>query len=425
MNDPNGLVWHDGWWHLFFQHHPHSLQWGPMHWGHARSRNLVAWEHLPIALAPGPDGTAFSGSAVVDLEDSAGFGPGALVATYTQDAPGSQVQALAGSVDGGITWTPYPANPVVAQPTDQIDFRDPKVVRFGDGWAMVLAVGRAVWLYTSKDLRWWSHVSTFTDHDASAWGTWETPDLFPLAAPSGEALWVLSIGMTTNGPTGGSGTWYRVGRFDGTSFTPCDDGGRWVDHGPDFYAAQSWFGTGDRRVWLGWMSSTAYSPSTPAVADPGGGAPMLAQHPALEGGVVMGTFRCDVGERLSVEPAYHRAVVVTARFGGAARLTLDATTASGDAVQVHVDGALRRVTTERSGPAASAIDGFACRCSAAVPGEHDFDVTVVIDAGTVEVFAGNGTAVISMLHPSRSMPTVNVSGLAVATASIVSAGTRS
>lgn len=274
MNDPNGLVHADGLFHLCYQHHPDGLDWGPMHWGHATSRDLVSWRHQPMALIPDHLGAAFSGSAVVDHDGVAGFGRGALVAFYThfqEDVP--QCQGVAYSVDGGTTWQPYDGNPVLDAPGGLTDFRDPKVFRYdeGDGpghWVMVLAAGQEVALYRSDDLLHWEPSSRFGLRHGAHGGLWETPDLFELEVEeTGERRWVLVVSVQEGGPAGGSGTQYFVGDFDGKAFAGDDppEVVRWVDHGADFYAPQSWSDAPDgRRIWLAWMSNWAYARSTPA-----------------------------------------------------------------------------------------------------------------------------------------------------------------
>lgn len=152
LNDPNGLVVYAGEYHLFYQHHPHSSVWGPMHWGHAVSRDLVHWQHLPIALAPDEHGMIFSGCAVIDWHNTAGFGPEAMIAIFTHHTESHlQAQSLAWSLDRGRTWTKYAGNPVLFPSPGQRDFRDPKVFWYGPAvtghWVMVLAAGDAVHFY--------------------------------------------------------------------------------------------------------------------------------------------------------------------------------------------------------------------------------------------------------------------------------------
>lgn len=272
LNDPNGLVLLDGEYHLFYQHHPHALVWGPMHWGHAVSRDLMRWEHLPIALAPDELGTIYSGSAVVDGANSAGFGAGALVAIFTHHRPGDEVQSLAFSTDKGRTWALDAANPVLAPPTPLADFRDPRVLWFegpgGGHWVMALAAGQEIRFYTSPDLRRWSWASSFGAGHGSHAGTWECPELLFLPVDGGpEHRWVLAVSVTRGAPAGGSGLQYFVGDFDGERFSSSEPPAtvRWADAGADFYAAQAWqHAPGGRKIWLAWMNNWAYARETPA-----------------------------------------------------------------------------------------------------------------------------------------------------------------
>lgn len=415
INDPNGLVFHDGYWHLFYQHHPDSLQWGPMHWGHARSCDLITWEHLPIALEPGRLGAAFSGSAVVDHDGTAGFGTGAVVAIYTLNSDTGQTQAIAHSSDG-ILFTPFSGNPVLLQPPDCKDFRDPKVFRYNDSWIMVLAVGTQVWIYQSVDLRNWSLTSRYTDKPASDWGTWETPDLFPLPHPvHGEPVWVLTIGMTSDAPAGGGGTYYRTGMFDGTTFTSTDGTGHWADHGPDFYAPQSWSGTGDRRVVLAWMNNWRYSNDSPHGVSRGimslarevhlelvDGGLLLAQRPVLNLGELAGELRTiPVGTTTITDVG--RATACSMNVRGVDQLSFKGALLD-DTVKISIDGETRLIVVERSGPVAERIDGFTLRHECLVPGHGNFDAAIVFDSGSVEVFAASGTLSITMLTSHVVMP---------------------
>jgi fructan beta-fructosidase len=205
LNDPNGLVYLDGEYHLFYQHHPHSLVWGPMHWGHAVSRDLVRWEQLPIALAPDELGMIFSGSAVVDHENSAGFGAGALVAIFTHHMPGREAQSLAFSTDRGRSWTKYAGNPVLAPADAPRDFRDPRVLWYegpgGGHWVMALAVEREIWFYTSPDLRAWTKASAFGAGRDVAGGVLECPELVTLPVDGGpERRWALIVSVQKGAP---------------------------------------------------------------------------------------------------------------------------------------------------------------------------------------------------------------------------------
>ena len=279
MNDPNGLIYHNGEYHLFYQHYPHNLSWGPMHWGHAVSTNLIDWEHLPIALYPAEDGWIFSGSAVIDTHNTAGFGAGAMVAIYTLHIEGNprsnQTQGIAHSLDNGRSWTKYSGNPVIPMPQfeDHNDFRDPKVDWFGsseDGhWFMILTVKDEVWIYVSPNLKDWELTSKFGQEHGCHGGVWECPDLFEMPVQdSNESVWVMLVSVQNGAPAGGNGVQYFLGHFDGKVFTPLEENPktRWVDYGADFYAAVTFNHTpNDRRLLIGWMNNWPYSHAIPAV----------------------------------------------------------------------------------------------------------------------------------------------------------------
>ena len=248
MNDPNGLVYYQGEYHLFYQYHPGSSVFGLMHWGHAVSRDLVNWQHLPIALYPDDVGAIFSGSAVIDWNDTAGFGKEAMVAVFTHDKAGRQMQSLAYSTDRGQTWTKYGANPVIEPPKNIKNFRDPKVFWYDEGggaghWVMAVAAGDIILFYTSPDLKNWTPSGGFGLGFGSTAGVWETPDLFKLPVDGGpESRWVLTVGLGGGAPAGGTGVQYFIGDFDGKTFTSENPKSTvlWADYGADFYAAQGW-----------------------------------------------------------------------------------------------------------------------------------------------------------------------------------------
>jgi fructan beta-fructosidase len=270
MNDPNGLVYMDGEFHLFYQHNPPDVIWGPMHWGHAVSTDLVDWQNLPIALYPDALGNIFSGSAVVDQDNTAGFGANAIVATFTHDQGGEQRQSLAYSTDKGRMWTKYAGNPVLNTPNNLKNFRDPKVFWYGEGatghWVMAVAAGNIILFYTSPDLKNWTPVSGFGLGYGSIAGVWETPDLSKLSVDGGsDTRWVLSVGGN-GAPAGGTGVQYFVGNFDGKTFTSENPKPTvlWADFGADFYAVQAWNNVPDgRHIWAAWMNNWTYAQNTP------------------------------------------------------------------------------------------------------------------------------------------------------------------
>ncbi|NWG08661.1 MAG: glycoside hydrolase family 32 protein [Chloroflexi bacterium] len=269
MNDPNGMVWHNGVYHLFYQHHPHSMVWGPMHWGHAISRDLIHWQHLPIALYPDEHGMIFSGSAVVDWKNTAGFGEETLVAIFTYNKNHIETQNLAYSLDHGKTWKKYAGNPVIGYRDDLKDCRDPKVFWYEDHWVMVLAAGKHILFYVSPDLKHWDQSGVFDCERDTGDGIYETPDLFQLPVDGSYPRWVLTVGVAKGAYAGGSGTQYFIGNFDGRTFKPENppETSLWMDHGADYYAPQSWNNEPNgRRLMLGWMSNWQYATLTPATS---------------------------------------------------------------------------------------------------------------------------------------------------------------
>ncbi|WP_242015603.1 glycoside hydrolase family 32 protein [Robertkochia marina] len=277
MNDPNGLVFHQGLYHLFYQYYPDDIVWGPMHWGHAVSKDLLHWEHKPIALYPDELGYIFSGSAVVDTNNSSGLGSienPPLVAIYTYHDPEKensgnndhQTQGIAYSLDNGDTWTKYEGNPVIDN-NEFLDFRDPKVFWDDDGnrWLMLLVAGDHLQIYSSENLIDWTYLSDFGKEQGAHGGVWECPDMFPLQVEgSDEVKWVLLISINPGGPNGGSATQYFVGEFDGTTFTSDQQEEKWVDWGADNYAGVTYNNVPDgERVFIGWMSNWNYARNTP------------------------------------------------------------------------------------------------------------------------------------------------------------------
>ena len=274
MNDPNGLVYHNKNYHLFYQYYPDSTVWGPMHWGHAKSKDLLHWEHRPVALYPDSLGYIFSGSAIIDKDNTAGFGKDAMVAIYTYHDPvkekeGSdlfQTQGIAYSTDEGETWTKHADNPVIENPGIR-DFRDPKVFWSEDKskWQMVLVAKDHVQIYESDDLKRWQKISEFRFVDNPPLGVWECPDLFKLNVEgSEEEKWVMIVSHGTGAPNSGSGTRYFVGDYDGTTFTTQQKESQWIDYGTDNYAGVTFNNTPDgKRIFIGWMSNWEYATTTP------------------------------------------------------------------------------------------------------------------------------------------------------------------
>ena len=267
MNDPNGMVYKDGEYHLFYQYNPYGSRWGNMNWGHAISRDLVSWEHMPVAISPDGLGTIFSGSAVVDKDNTAGFGANAIVAFYTQ-ASARQMQSIAYSTDNGRTFKKYAGNPVLTG--DVADFRDPKVSWHEDThkWILTLAVGQEIRFYSSPNLKDWTYESNFGEGQGNHGGVWECPDLFELpVAGTSQKKWVLIVNINPGGPFGGSATQYFVGSFDGHKFVnESPKATKWMDFGKDHYATVTWSNAPQNRVIaLAWMSNWQYANEVPTM----------------------------------------------------------------------------------------------------------------------------------------------------------------
>ncbi len=277
MNDPNGLVFSDGVYHLFYQYYPEDIVWGPMHWGHAVSEDLAQWQHKPIALYPDELGLIFSGSAVVDLQNTSGFGtlenpPMVAIFTYhlmEGEQAGRidfQTQGIAYSLDKGETWEKYKGNPVIGNPGIK-DFRDPKVFWHIDSsqWILALVAGDHAQFYGSANLKDWKFLSEFGKNTGAHGGVWECPDLFKLKVEgTNEEKYVLLISINPGAPNGGSGTQYFVGDFDGSQFSTTQTKNLWIDFGRDNYAGVTYNDTPDNdRVFIGWMSNWDYARETP------------------------------------------------------------------------------------------------------------------------------------------------------------------
>lgn len=289
MNDPNGMFYKNGYYHLYFQHYPDGNTWGPMHWGHAISTDMVTWKEMPIAIYPDEKGYIFSGSSVVDVNNSSGFsknGIEPIIAMFTyHDMDGEkagkinyQSQAIAYSLDEGQTFTKYSENPVIKNPGIK-DFRDPKIVwdSIHNKWLMVLAAGQKIMFYSSSNLKDWKLESDFGDGIGAHGGVWECPDFFPMVVQgTDEIKWVLLVSINPGGPNSGSATQYFIGDFDGKQFkidpsfeddlNSTEHKSIWIDYGRDNYAGVTWSNIPDsngRKLFMGWMSNWEYANVVP------------------------------------------------------------------------------------------------------------------------------------------------------------------
>ena len=432
MNDPNGMVYCKGVYQLFFQYYPDSSVWGPMHWGHAESSDLVHWKEDPIALFPDTLGYIFSGSAVVDKSNTSRFGQPddvPLVAVFTQHDPVGasknrndfENQSVAYSLDNGQDWLKYDHNPVLKNPGSP-DFRDPKVFWYPEShqWIMVLAVKDRVEFYSSPNLRDWYQAGAFGKDAGAHGGVWECPDLFELNDGHGHMVWVLIVNINPGGPNGGSATQYFLGQFDGKSFTPSTAGTRWLDYGPDEYAGVTWSNTGNRRIFLGWMSNWLYGQRVPT--SPWRSANTLPRELGLEkvgdSLYVKSTPVREVGElatrteRPRLPAALPPLAKLQVRTKNTGSFDLVLSNPAGDSVVIGYDAAEQQYHLDRRHAGVSPGPDFdrvytAPRVSRA----SGIELDIYVDASSFEVFADGGLTVMTALaFPSQPYDRVAVRG---------------
>lgn len=439
MNDPNGMVFFNGRYHLFFQHNPNATVWGPMHWGHATSTDLVHWKELPIALYPDSLGTIFSGSAVIDANNTAGFGKNAMVAIYTNhshelEKTGTdrfQTQSIAYSLDEGKTWTKYEGNPVLKNPGIR-DFRDPKVSWYAPGkkWIMTLATLDHITFYSSPDLKHWNEESRFGKELGAHGGVWECPDLVSFN-DNGKTVWVLIVNLNPGGPNGGSATQYFTGSFNGHVFTPDDTATKWLDYGPDEYAGITWSNTGNRKLFLGWMSNWQYANVVPtkswrsAMTLPRelsvkkiSGRYFVVSKPVRELNAVARSLKTvsnlRVKDRYEVIPASGAAKgPFRLELGGlpATDFSIALTNTRGEEVLIGFNKAANQFYIDRTRSGDTGFEkGFAKRHVAPrIAVATSTNLTLIGDAASVELFADDGlTAMTSIFFPSEPL-----SGIAI------------
>jgi fructan beta-fructosidase len=429
MNDPNGLVYHNGTYHLFYQHYPDSTVWGPMHWGHATTKDLVHWEHQPVALYPDSLGYIFSGSAVVDERNTSGFGRDGkppMVAIFTHHDPKGekegrndfQYQSLAYSLDDGKTWTKYAGNPVVNNPGIR-DFRDPKVMWHEESkkWIMSLATLDRITFYSSPDLKAWRKESEFGKEVGAHGGVWECPDLFALEH-EGKNVWVLLVSINPGGPNGGSATQYFTGDFDGRSFTPYQTDTRWIDYGPDNYAGVTWTGTGERKVFIGWMSNWQYAQVVPTKTwrsattlprelslEKIGDRYVVQSRPVQELEALAGTPVL----LKNIDAAHFNLTEKTGRHSGPSRIslrfdmlqdfTISFSNVRGQKILVGYEKARNEYFIDRHFSGKVDFEkGFAGRHTAPrLTTNQSMDLTLIVDNSSVELFADNGLSVMTQI----------------------------
>jgi fructan beta-fructosidase len=429
MNDPNGMVFYNNQYHLFYQYYPDSTVWGPMHWGHATTKDLVQWTHQPIALYPDSLGYIFSGSVVADLNNTSGFGKDGkvpLIAIFTHHDPKGerartnnfQTQSIAYSLDDGMTWTKYSGNPVVKNPGIR-DFRDPKVMWFEDQkkWIMTLATKDRVTFLSSKDLKEWTKESEFGETVGAHGGVWECPDLFHINF-QGEKIWVLMVSINPGGPNKGSATQYFTGKFDGKNFIPFQTDTRWADYGPDNYAGVTWSNTGERKIFLGWMSNWQYATKVPT--EKWRSAMTIPRDLGLEkvdGKYFLTSRPVNELSKIQETPVKLSNILASSnkiadRIGnltGPARLVITSDTLasfvinlsnnSGEKIVIGYDKTSNNYFIDRTTSGKVGFEkGFAARHTAPrLATKSAFDLTLIIDDASVELFADNGLSVMTQI----------------------------
>ena len=424
INDPNGLVYQNGTWHLYYQYNPAGNDWGNMSWGHATSKDLIHWQEQPVAMTRNELGDIFSGSAIVDKDNVAGFGADAILAFYTSSGEHQQ-QSLAYSNDGGITFKQYEGNPIIAN-TVLGDFRDPKVFWHEESqqWIMCLALGWdcGIDLWGSKNLKSWTKLSTFRSSSArSNIGQWECPDLIKLPYNGGDK-WVLIVSNNPGGPVGGSGTEYFVGQFDGTNFIADElDYPLWLDYGSDNYAGVTWSNTPDnRKIMIGWMNNWNYcgnvpcSPWRSAMTLPReltlvevNGLPKLSTQVVKELDNIAGEWRNSQGI-CSGGDAYEIIVNLDPQENSVFSVGNEV----GEYLEIEVNAVAGKVIAKRtSTTGATSFHPLFSLPSLAAPYNRNLETLklhIYIDNSSVEIISEDGTCALTCLvYPSRPYDRIN------------------
>jgi fructan beta-fructosidase len=441
MNDPNGMVFYNGTYHLFYQYYPDSTVWGPMHWGHATSKDLVRWQPQPVALYPDSLGYIFSGSAVVDINNTSGFGKNdivPLVAIFTNHDPKGersgtttfQYQSVAYSLDNGKTWSKYAKNPVLKNPGIK-DFRDPKVCWYDEGkkWIMTLATLDRITFYSSPNLKDWTKESEFGKEFGAHGGVWECPDLFPLEF-KGQKIWILVINLNPGGPNGGSATQYFTGQFDGNKFIPYQTDTRWLDYGPDEYAGITWSNTGNRKIFLGWMSNWEYATVVPtekwrsAMTIPRelgiekvGNKFLVTSSPVKE----LASLEGKPFTAADVEVSNYDLTGKTGKLSGPCRLTIASdqiepfditlSNAVGEKVDIGYDRITNNYFIDRTHSGNVSFEkGFAKKHFAPrLSIKSNMNMTLIIDNSSIELFADDGLTVMTeIFFPGSLLTNINI-----------------
>ena len=430
MNDPNGMFYKDGKWHLYYQHNPYGSKWQNMTWGHSVSTDLVSWEHLPLAIEPDGLGAIFSGSCAIDRENTAGYGENAVVAMYTSAAK-SQIQSLAGSKDGGLTFEKYSGNPVLPLESEARDpnmFWNPETKE----WTLILAhaLDHEMLIFTSPDLKTWTLQSAFGKGLGAQEGVWECPDLFELNVPgSKQSKWALICNINPGGPFGGSAAQYFIGDFDGKTFRADTDRNgnvptKWMDYGKDHYATVSWSDAPDnRRVVIGWMSNWEYAAEVPTnqfrsantlprelkLFKGTDGDLYLASAPAsellgLRGTAIAESGKASLGKtdlNFTIPADTEGLCEITASFdaGKKSKVELTLSNKVGEKVIMTYDAATRTMAFDRTGAGLSDFSQSFPAVTVAPTRENNgkIELRIFVDRSSIELFGNDGQFVMTNL----------------------------
>ena len=444
MNDPNGMFYKDGVWHLYFQHNPYGSVWGNLAWGHSTSTDLVHWQYEGDPVMADALGLIFSGSSVVDKDNTAGFGAGTIVSFYTsaKSSPWGdvQMQSMAYSTDGGKTFTKYDGNPVITSTAR--DFRDPKVFWYAPGkhWVMMLAVGQEMQIWSSADLKDWKYESSFGAKQGAHGGVWECPDLVELPVEgTKEKRWVLICNINPGGPFGGSATQYFVGTFDGKKFTnqfPTKT--KWMDYGKDHYATVTFSNAPDGRcVALGWMSNWQYAAIVPTKQYRSantiardltlyrqGGDLLLKSAPSKEIEKARSTKKSV--PQFNVSDSYEIASLLDGNDGayeiemeiknnGAEKIAFTLQNAKGENVMMYYDTATRQFVMDRSNSGETSFSpDFPAMTVAPAADVDDIRLRLFVDRSSIEAFGDGGkfvmTNIVFPAEPYNKMKFESVRG---------------
>ncbi|MBP5278221.1 MAG: DUF4980 domain-containing protein, partial [Prevotella sp.] len=399
MNDPNGMFYKDGVYHLYYQWNPYGSMWENMTWGHSTSKDLLHWEPQPTAITPDALGTIFSGSCVVDKRNTAGFGNGAVVAYYTS-AGQNQTQSMAVSRDNGITFDKVADNPILV--SNEPDFRDPKAFWNPEiqKWNLVLAVGQEMRIYSSPNLKDWTYESSFGKGYGCHEGVWECPDMMKLQVRgTDKQKWMLICNINPGGPFGGSATQYFVGDFDGHTFVCEHQDTRWMDYGKDHYATVTFDNAPDgRRIALAWMSNWQYGNQVPTLQYRSSNSiPRDLDLYEYEGQTYCGVTpsREMLSARGKKVKNLTDACELVVDVKGATDITLSNT--KGEKVTVTYDTKSKTLSMDRTQSGKTSFsESFPCITSASVKGNVR-QLRIFIDRCSIEVFDAEGQVAMTNL----------------------------